>query len=64
MNNSVVAVVSAFFVIGIVVGIITVIALSVLSDDRIPREPGAGRDDASPDDHPRWPGGTGNDFSR
>jgi hypothetical protein len=66
MNDSVVAIVSAFFIIGIAVGIISVIALSVLRDDRrgLPREPGPGRGDAGPDDRPRWPGDADKDFSR
>jgi len=78
MNGAVVAIVSAFFVIGITVGIIAVVAMSVLRADR-PRDPGdppefgprrpgeqppeAGWADTGPDDHPRWPGGVDNDFS-
>lgn len=66
MNNPVVAIVSTFFIIGIAVGIIIVIALSVLRDDRRgrPREPGPGRADAGPGERPRWPGDADNDFSR
>ena len=66
MDGSVVAIVSAFFIIGITVGVIAVIALSVLRADRRghPGDPGeqppAPRSD---DDHPRWPGDIDNDFS-
>jgi hypothetical protein len=78
MNGSVVAIVSAFFIIGITVGIIAVIALSVLRADRLgvpddppeygPRGPGHhprdhGWDNAGPDGHLRWPGDVDNDFS-
>jgi hypothetical protein len=81
MNDTVVAIVSAFFVMGILAGIVAVVAMSVLRaarrgdpgdsggppDDRS-HGPGGQppyllRDDASPDDHPRWPGDTDNDFS-
>jgi hypothetical protein len=70
MNDSVVAIVSAFFVIGITVGIITVLAMSALRTGRQgrrgrPPEYGAGAfdelppdpswDDADPGGHPRWP---------
>jgi len=66
MEDAVVAIVSIFFVIGITVGIITVIALSALRDDRRcpPGEAEPGPDDADLDDRPRWPGNAGNDFSR
>ena len=74
MNDTVVAIVSAFFVIGILVGIIAVVAMSVLRADRrgapgdpLDFEPGepAGRpwDDTEPDRHPRWPGNAGNGSS-
>jgi len=77
MNDTVVAIVSAFFVIGILVGIIIVVAMSVLRAERRgapgdplgfePRKPGwppgLPRDDTGPDGHPRWPGDSGNDFS-
>jgi hypothetical protein len=78
MNGAVVAIVSAFFIIGITVGIIAVVAMSSLRADRRgdpgdlpefgPRGPGqqpgeAGWNDAGPDDHPHWPGGVDNDFS-
>jgi len=78
MNGAVVAIVSAFFIIGITVGIIAVMAISSLRADRRgdpgdppefgPRArgeqpPEAGWDDGGPDDHPRWPGGAGNGFS-
>jgi hypothetical protein len=78
MNDSVVAIVSAFFIIGITVGIIAVVALSAHRADRRgdlgdpldygPRRsgespPDRGWDDAAPDDHLRWPGGADSDFS-
>ncbi len=71
MNGAVVAIVSAFFIIGITVGIIAVVAMSSLRADRRgnpgdqpefgPRgrgeqPPEVGWDDAGPDDHPHWPG--------
>jgi hypothetical protein len=77
MNDSVVAIVSAFFIIGITVGIITVLAMSALRTDRQGRrglrpEYGAGAfdelppnpswDDADPDDYPRWPANADNHF--
>ncbi len=77
MNGAVVTIVSAFFVIGITVGIIAVVAMSNLRADRRgdpgdpleygPRRhrgqpPDAGWDDAGPDDHPSWPGDGDNDF--
>ena len=73
MNDTVVAIVSAFFVIGILVGIIAVIAMSVLRAERRgypgdlgdyePRErPGLPWDDTGPDRHPRWPGDDDSDF--
>ena len=34
MNDTVIAIVSAFFIIGIAVGIVVVVAMSVLRDDR------------------------------
>jgi hypothetical protein len=76
MNDTVVAILSAFFVIGIVVGIIAVIALSVLraegrgsqGDQAEPfddsdQPPGSGWDDPDPDPQRRWPGDDDNDFS-
>jgi hypothetical protein len=73
MNDSVVAIVSAFFLIGIVVGIITVVAISVLRagpparpDELTGPEgppPDAGRDDAGSCGRPYWPGDVDNDFS-
>ena len=77
MNGTVVAIVSAFFVAGILVGIIAVVAVSVLRADRRgdpgdlpddeprgPREPpGYPWADTEPDRHPRWPGDDDNDFS-
>ena len=73
MNDTVVAIVSAFFVIGILVGIIAVVAMSVLRagrrgypedlGDYEPREgPGLPWDDAGPDRHRRWPGDDDSDF--
>ena len=76
MNDTVVAIVSAFFVIGILVGIIIVIAMSVLRAERRgdpgdllefasheSREPpGLPWDDAGPDRHRRWPGDDDSDF--
>jgi hypothetical protein len=69
MNDTVVAIVSAFFLIGIIFGVIAVIGMSVLRADRRgdPRGPGEppelNWDDTMPDDHPRWPGSVDNDFS-
>jgi hypothetical protein len=78
MNGAVVAIVGAFFIIGITVGIIAVVAMSALWADRRgdpgdppeygTRRPGgqspeAGWDDAVPNDRPSWPGGGDNDFS-
>jgi hypothetical protein len=77
MNDTVVAIVSAFFVVGILVGIIAVVAVSVLrasrragpgdlpdDEPRKPREPpGYPWNDTGPDRHPRWPGDDDNDLS-
>jgi hypothetical protein len=78
MNDTVVAIVSAFFVIGILVGVIVVIAMSVLQAERRgasedpldfgprgPRQPpGLPRDDDTRQDgYSRWPGDADNDFS-
>jgi len=75
MNDTVIAIVGAFFVIGITVGIITVIAMSAFRADRRgdpgnPSEygpdrplPDPGRPDTIPDDDPRWPGDVDNDFT-
>jgi hypothetical protein len=65
MNDTVVAIVSAFFIIGIAVGTIAVVAVSALRADRRGKSadpPGPRWDDAGPDGHPRWPGGADNDF--
>jgi hypothetical protein len=74
MNDTVVAIVSAFFVIGILVGIIAVVAMSVLRAERR-RDPGDLLDyepreppdypwaDTEQDRHSRWPGDSDNDFS-
>jgi hypothetical protein len=61
MNDSVVAIVSAFFVIGISFGVITVIALAVV---RARRQRCSRRADAAPEDQPSWPGEAENDFTR
>jgi len=74
MNDTMVAIVGAFFVIGILVGIIAVVAMSVLRAERRgypgdlpdyePRErPGLPWDDTGPDRHRRWPGDADDDFS-
>ncbi len=69
MNDSVVAIVSAFFIIGITVGIIAVVAMSALRAGRQGNPgnqgdpPDVGRDDAGPDDHPHWPGDVDSDFN-
>jgi hypothetical protein len=76
MNDTVVAIVSAFFIIGIAAGIIAVVAMSVLRAERRghrdddyadsygPDEPpqGSGWDDTTPDGHPRWPGESDTEF--
>ena len=78
MNDTVVVIVSAFFIIGILVGIVAVIAAAVLRADRRrrgdggidpedlpdyePGEPDDPRDDTGPGGHPRWPGDAGTDF--
>ncbi len=54
MNDSVVAIVSAFFIIGITVGIVTVIALSVL---RARRAADPGDQGGPPGNGPRGTGG-------
>ena len=77
MNDTVVAIVSAFFVIGILVGIIIVVAMSVLRaerrrdpgelldyESRGSREPpGLAWDDTGRNGRTRWPGEADNDFS-
>ena len=78
MNDSVVVIVSAFFIIGITVGIIAVVAMSALGADRRgnpsgppeygPRGPGKQPsgpdwDDAGQNDHPRWPEDADSDFN-
>jgi hypothetical protein len=74
MNDTVVAIVSAFFVIGILVGIIIVVAMSVLRadrrrdpgdllDDESREPPGLGWDDTGRNGRSRWPGNADNDFS-
>jgi len=73
MNDAVVVIVSIFFIFGITVGIIAVIALAVGRRPRRPDDPGT-RDElegseygsyetsSDPDDS-RWPGDTDSDFS-
>ena len=73
MNDAIVAVVSAFFIIGIAVGIIAVVAMSVLRAERrgdqgdhgepSDEPPGPGRDDLDSGQHHRWPADTDNNFS-
>jgi hypothetical protein len=78
MNDTVVAIVSAFFVIGIMIGVIAVVAMSVLRAERRrdpsdlldyePRRCGGQSpdrhwDNDDSDDNPRWPGRADNDFS-
>lgn len=76
MNDAIVAIVSAFFIIGIAVGIIAVVAMSVLRAERrggqgdhgepfddSDEPPGPGRDDLDSGQHHRWPADTDNDFS-
>ena len=72
MNDAVVAIVSAFFIIGILVGMVAVIAAAVFRADRRGRqddpedlpgyEPEDSWDDTRPDGHPRWPGESDTDF--
>jgi hypothetical protein len=72
MNDTVVAIVSSFFIIGILVGIVSVIAAAVLRADRRRRpddpedlpdyEPDDPWDDTGPDGHLRWPGDADTDF--
>ena len=74
MSDPVVAIVSAFFVIGILVGIVAVVAVPVLRARRrgdpgdlleceTREASGLPWDDTGPDRHPRWPGDSENDFS-
>ena len=76
MNDTVVAIVSAFFIIGIVVGIIAVVAMSVLRAERRADQGdradpwadpdelrGSDWDDLDSGPRRRWPGETDNDFS-
>ena len=74
MNDTVVAIVSAFFVIGILVGIIIVVAMSVLRaerrrdpgdllDDESRESPGLAWDDTGRNGRSRWPGDADNDLS-
>jgi hypothetical protein len=66
MSDTVVAVVSIFFIIGITVGIVVVVALSVLRPSQRgwpgrrleygpPDRPDPDWDEGGPDEHPRWP---------
>jgi FtsZ-interacting cell division protein ZipA len=62
MNDTVVAIVSAFFIIGIVVGIIAVVAMSVLHGERRGNQAkrrGDQRDRAESYDDPYEPSGSG-----
>jgi hypothetical protein len=75
MGDGVIAIVSVFFIIGITVGIILVVALSVLRprqrgwpgrrlDYRPPDQPpDPGWDEDTPDEHRRWPGDGDSDFT-
>jgi hypothetical protein len=77
MSDTVVAIVGAFFVIGILVGIVVVVAAAVLRADRRghrddPGDPmtyqsrGSGEPPSAPsgdDSHPYWPGDDDNDFT-
>jgi hypothetical protein len=77
MNNTVAAILGVFFVIGIIVGIIAVIALSVLraeqrgnqdghagpADDDGSGPSGPRWDDPDPYQHPHWPGDADSEFS-
>jgi hypothetical protein len=75
MSDAVVAIVSVFFIIGITVGIVVVIALSVVRPRRRGRPgrrleywppdqpPDPGWYEDAPDEHPRWPGNADGDFS-
>jgi len=71
MNASVEVIMGLFFIIGIMVGVITVVAMSALRQDRQARRgrrgrppqyerfgqpPDRGWEGAEPDDRPRWPG--------
>ena len=74
MNDQVVAIVSAFFIIGIFGGVIAVIALSAIRAHR-PGRPGDHLDYGpggpsepgwrvtAPEDRPRWPGDVDTDLS-
>jgi hypothetical protein len=76
MSDPVVAIVSAFFLIGITVGVVVVIALSALRprprrrgwpgrrlEYRPPDQPPErGWDEGTPDEYPRWPGDDDTDF--
>ena len=74
MSDAVVVIVSVFFVIGITVGIVVVVALSVLRPAqrgwpgrRLEYGPGDEPadpywDEDDPDRHPRWPGDSDSDF--
>ena len=55
MSDTVVVIVSAFFVIGIIVGIVAVVALSALRAAQRDRQD-AGWEDPGPGDRTRWPG--------
>jgi hypothetical protein len=78
VNDSVVVIVGVFFIIGITVGIIAVVAFSVLRtargsrlDQPLEYEPGRPDQQATdpewdglvPDDRPRWPGDADDGFA-
>lgn len=77
MNDTVAAILGVFFVIGIIVGIIAVIALSVLraergghqdghagpAEDDLSGPSGPGWDDPDPYQHPYWPGDADREYS-
>lgn len=54
----VIGAVVAFFVVGIVVGVIAVIAMSAIRTDRYRRNDPGRRPDDEGDHYPRWPGGS------
>ena len=75
MNDTVVAIVSAFFIIGIAAGIIAVVAMSVFRAERRghrdddyadsygpDEQQGSGWDETTPDGRPRWPGESDTEF--
>jgi len=63
MNDTVVAIVGAFFIIGIAAGVIAVIAMSALRAHRGGGAANPGRPGDRPDHEARGPGGPGPDLS-